>query len=370
MTAVGYTSGDPRKVSRTGDTMSGDLELLGAADLTVADDVTVGDDMDVAGTSTVAFTGATLNVAQLLAIGLSTAIISGGDMTPNTDPTKIDISATTGYIVTYNSTAPLSPTNPMLTFVSAPAQIGITPAVVPVTFFMFDNTATLIQQATVPTPTQRRTHLFVGITATVAGIIVVDQSLPVIPSQLNNQLVDLINGLGPYSTAGNVVSANGVNLTFNKTAGAMFARAFSQVPTPQDPHNASLAAQTPVQFRGITASPAFFGPLTSTLDVANYDPGGLGVITPVGGGANTTTNFRVVGFANNTIPEQILVQYGQNTYSSLANAVAALGSGAFIPNQALSAGALLGWISVIRTATNLSNPAQAIFTKASKFATP
>lgn len=394
MTAVGFTSGDPRKVSRTGDTMSGTLALLGTADLTVQDDITVGDDLDVGGTLTttnLALAGnltvpgdldvggsifgdfqtvSNIDVMQLLAIGLSTAVISGGDMSPNVDPTKLDISATTGYVVTYNSTAPLSPTNPTLVYVSTPAQVAIVPAHVPVCFYLYDSTGALVQQATVPTPTQRRTHLFVGITATVAGVIVVDQTLPVIPSQLNNQLVDLINSLGPFSTSGNVLSANGVNLTFNKTSGTMFARAFSQVPTPQDPHSASLAAQTPAQFRSITANPAFFGPLTSILDVANYDPGGSGVITPVGGGANASTNFRVVGFANNTVPEQILVQYGQNTYSSLANAVAGLGTGTFIPNQALSAGALLGWISVIRTATDLSNPAQATFTRASKFVTP
>jgi hypothetical protein len=382
MTAIGFTSGDPRKVSRTGDTMSGDLELLGAADLTVADDVTVGDDQTIGGdlavtgnarvdgVLTVPFTGTDLDVAQLLTIGLSTSIISGGELTPNADPTKIDISATTGYIITYNSSAQLSPTNPTVTFVSMPAQVGITPAFAPLGFYLVDSAGALIQQATPSTPTQRRTHLFIGVTASVAGVIIVDQSLPVIPSQVNNQLVDLMNELGPFSTSGNTLSANGVNLTFNKTAGGIFARAFSQVPTSQDPHNAVLSAQTPVQFRSITANPAFFGPLTSVLDVANYDPSGLGVITPVGGGANTSTNFRVVGFANNTVTEQILVQYGQNTYSSLANAVAGLGSGNFIPNVALTAGALLGWISVTRTATDLSNPAQAVFTKASKFATP
>ena len=50
MTAVGFTSGDVRKVSRTGDTMSGSLALLGTADLSVQDDVAVGDDMTIGGT--------------------------------------------------------------------------------------------------------------------------------------------------------------------------------------------------------------------------------------------------------------------------------------------------------------------------------
>jgi hypothetical protein len=371
MTAVGYTSGDPRKVSRTGDTMTGDLALLGGADLSTQDDATIGDDLDVGGTITGDFQTVTnIDVMQLLAMGLSTSIISGGEFTPNADPTKVDVSPLTGYIVTYNSSAPLSATNPTLDFHSAAGHPGLIPASNP-SFYLIDSTGTLIQQATPPTPTQRRTHMFVGFTAQDnLGNVIVDQTLPVTPSQLNNQLVDLMNGLGPYSTSGNTLSANGVNLTFDKTSGGIFARAFSQVPTFQDPHNSILAAQTPVQFRPITATFGVFGLLTSILDVANYDPNGLGVITPVGGGANTATNFRVYGFANNTATEQILVQYGQRTYSSLANAVAGLGSGLFVPNQVFTGGALLGWISVIRTATDLSNPAQVTFTKASKFATP
>jgi hypothetical protein len=393
VTAVGYTSGDPRKVSRTGDTMSGDLALLGAADLSVQDDATVGDDLtvggtltagnlallgdltvpgdlDVGGTLTVPFDGVGLNVAQLLTIGLSTSIISGGDMSPNVDPTKIDVTALTGYIVTYNSTAPLSATNPDLKFVTVPAQVGLTPTFNP-SFFMVDNTGAYIQQSMTLTPTQRRTHLFVGVTAQDGlGNIIVDQTLPVIPSQLNNQLLDLMGALGPFSTQGNVLSPNGVNLSFNKTSGTMFARAFSQILTFQDPHNAPLLAQTPAQFRHITALTGSFGALTTFLDVANYDPGGLGVVTPVGGGANTATNMRVYGFANNLANVQILVQYGQNTHTSLANAVAALGAGTFIPNPASAGGAMLGWITAIRTATDLSNPAQATFTQASKFAHP
>lgn len=387
VTAVGFTSGDPRKVSRTGDTMTGTLALLGTADLTVQDDVTVGDtltatnlaltgnltvpgDLDVGGTLAVPFDGVGLNVAQLLTIGLSTSIISGGDVSPNVDPTKIDITALTGYIVTYNSAAPLSATNPDLKFLSVPAQVGITPTFNP-SFFLVDNTGAYLQQSTTLTPTQRRTHLFVGVTAQDGlGNVVVAQTLPVIPSQLNNQLLDLMGALGPFSTQGNVLSANGANLNFNKTSGTMFARAFSQIPTFQDPHNAPLPAQTPAQFRHVTALTGFFGALTTFLDVANYDPGGLGVVTPVGGGVNTATNFRVYGFANSLANVQLVVQYGQNTYTSLANAVAALGAGTFIPNPASEGGAILGWITAIRSATNLSNPAQATFTQASKFAHP
>lgn len=394
-------------VLKTGDTMSGNLiinaNLQVAGDVGVADDLTVGDDLSVLGDAgvtglltantisvasisgasatfttgsftgslTTTFQGNTLNVGQLLAMAQSTSVLSGGEFNPNADPTKIDITAMTGFIVDWNSSVALTPTNPQLTYVTYAGVTALTPAFAPFTYYLVNSAGVLVQQATNPTPTQRRQSIFLGLTLTQGGVIIVDQTLPVIPSQVNNQLVDLMNSLAPFSsTAGNVLSANGANLAVNKSAGSIFARAFSQVPTYLDPHNGVLPAQTPMQFRHITALTGSAGPITTLLNVGQYDPNGAGVLTPVGGGANTSTNFRVWGFANNTITEQILVQYGQNTYASLAAAVQGIGSGNYIQQPATFQGALLGWISVVRTAVDLSNPAQAVFTKASRFAIP
>lgn len=344
-------------VLKTGDTMTGNLSIQA--------------NLAVSGSVSASYEGVNGDVMRLLSSVISTNVTSGGELVPNADPTKIDISAMTGWIVDYNSTTfPLGPTNPQITYVTWPGVTALTPAFAPFTHYLIDSTGTLVQQATTPTPQQRRDYCYLGLTLTQGGVIVVDQTLPVIPSQLNNQLLDLMEAAGPFIVNGNVLRSNGANLTFAKNAGDIFTRAFSQVPDYRDPHNGHLIAQAPVQFRHITALIGSAGPITTILNVANYDPNGAGVVTPVGGGANTSTNFRVWGFANNTVTEQILVQYGQNTYASLAAAVNGLGSGNYIPQPATSSGALLGWISVIRSATNLSDPTQCVFTKASKFPTP
>lgn len=423
MTAIGYTgvlggitsvngdtgpavvldAGDVGAVAKTGDTMSGDLlinadlgvtglatvgtqvstplvtsSLVDTSDLDVDDDAAVGDDLAVGGTLTAQYAGTGIgpsDVMRLMATALSTGAVSGGDFTPNADPTKIDISAMTGWIVDYDVTSPISGTNPRITYVSMPAQIGVTPAFgnpLGVCWYQCDATGTLVMQATQPTATERRQRISLGATAQVGGVIVVDQTLPAIQSQPLQQLIDLIEGLGPFSISGNRISPNGVNLNLNKAAGTVFVRAFNQIPGYNDPHTSPLAAQTPASFRHITAVAGSAGALTSTLNVGNYDPAGAGVVTPVGGGANTSTNFRVWGFANNSVNDQMLVQYGQSTYTSLANAVAAIGTTNFIRNPAATAaGVLLGWVSVIRTAVDLSNPAQATFTSSqSKFPQP
>lgn len=367
MTATGYTSGDPRKVSVAGDTMTGDLTLEGATT-----DLDVDGNAEVGGVLTAEYSGVSGDVVRLLATALSSGVSYGGEFTTNADPTKLDIAATGGWVVDYNSSAPITPTNPALTFVDIPAQVGLSltgPPAQTTTWWLLDSAGTIVQQAANPTPEQRRTHIVLGATAQFGGVIFIDQTLPVVQSQPANQLADLMDSLGPFSKSGNVLSANGANLTINKTAGEMFARAFSQVPDYLNPHHANMPAQAPVSCRRATAT-AVLPPLETLLDVANYDPGGLGVITPVGGGANTATNFRVWGFASSAPTDQMAIQYGQNTYSSLANAVARIGSGLFTPNPLFVDGALLGWISVVRTATDLSDITQAIFTKASKFSTP
>jgi len=341
-------------VLKSGDTMTGNL-IINA-------------NLQVSGSAGVTYGNTTLNIGQILAMNASTCVLSGGELIPNADPTKIDITAMTGLIVDWDSVSPVTGTNPNLTYVTWPGVVGLTPTFAPITWYLVNSAGALVQMANQPTPAQRRQNVVLGLTLTQGGIILVDQTLPTIPSQLNNQLADLMDSLGPFIDAGCVMTPNGVNLSWNLSQGDTFTRAFSQVPDYEDPHNAVIAGQTPVQFRHITRLTGSAGPLTNLLNVGFYDNGG--VVTPVGGGANTSTNFRVWGFANNTVNEQILVQYGQNTYASLTAAINGLGSGNYIPQPATALGALIGWISVTRTATNLSDPTQCVFTKSPKFPTP
>lgn len=301
---------------------------------------------------------------------ISTGIIAGGEFNVNgSNPKALDISPLQGYIVDY-ATAPFTPTiTPVRTTTTLTVVLDAAAQTRAVTFWLMDASGNVIQQALPPTNTQRRTHLQLGSTFydTVSGAILEDQTTPVILSQPINQFFDLVYALGAFNVTGNVIGSNGANLTLSKTAGRIFSAGFSHVPNPNDPHISFLAAQAPVQFRHATQLPVALGALTTVLDVANYDVGG--VVTPVGGGANTSTNFRVFAIGQNTVSNQIVIQYGQQTFPSLTDAAqSALGAGSFVKNPTFGrAVALIGYISVIRSATNLSDPAQAIFTRAGKF---
>lgn len=301
---------------------------------------------------------------------ISTGIIAGGEFNVNgLDPKSIDISPLTGYVVDY-ATAPFTPTiTKVTTSATLTVQLDTAAQTRAVTFWLMDSAGAVTQQALPPTNTQRRTHLQLGSTFydVASGMILEDQTTPVILSQPVNQFFDLMYALGAFNVTGNVIASNGANLTFSKTQGNIFSAAFSHSPRPNDPHISFLDAQAPVQFRHATRLPVALGALTTVLDVANYDVGG--VITPVGGGVNTSTNFRVFAIGQNTVSNQIVIQYGQQTFPSLTDAAqSALGAGTFVKNPTFGrAVALIGYISVIRSATNLSDGAQAIFTRAGKF---
>lgn len=304
---------------------------------------------------------------------LSTGVASGGEMNI-ASPTSVEITALVGYVVDNNA---LTSVAPSLVKVDEPGQIVALDAgslARSVTFWFMDSAGNVTQQATPATPQQRRTQLGLGVSFydTVAGALVEVQTRPVILGQPANQLVDLFDAIGPLSTSGNAITPNGVNLSFNKAAGVLFVRAsnhFAAGVLTDNPHFSPSPATAPAIFRRILRTAAVATPpAVTTLDVANYDLNG--VLTPVGGGTNTSTIQRVWAFATNQATAQVAVQYGQQTYASLAGAVAAIGLEPFVPAPVSILGALVGYICVTRTATNLSDPAQAVFVRAGKFPTP
>lgn len=304
---------------------------------------------------------------------LSTGVASGGELDIAT-PTSITINALVGYVVDVNQLLSASPT---LIKVDEPTQTvaldagALTRAS---TTWLMDSAGNVIQQAGAVTPEQRRTHIALGVTIfdTVGGALIEAQTRPVILGQPANQLADLMDAIGPLSVSGNAISANGVNLSFNKTSGSLFIRAsnhFAAGVLTDSPHFSPSPAQAPVIMRRIDRNPiGVTPPAVTVINPTQYDLNG--VLVPVGGGTNTSTVLRVWAFVTNDITTQILVQYGQQTYASLSAAVSGLTTEPYTPNPVTVRGALIGYIAVIRTATNLSDPTQAVFVQAKKFLSP
>jgi len=298
-------------------------------------------------------------------VALSTGLMSGGGFTAN--GTSIDVQETVGYVVNY-STDTFRPT---LTRVHAPAQTrALSPAALArtLTWWQMDSTGALIELIDEPTPVERRTRITLGFSIVFGGVVAITRPAPVPLAQPANQYADLTDNLGPFIISGALPGSNGVGLTWSITAGEMFSRSFNYSNNPNNPNVAPILAQAPAQYRRATQTTVVFPPPVTALDPANYDVGG--VITPVPGGTNVSTIQRIFVFAQDNATDQLVIQYGQRTYSSLTAAVAGVGMETYTVNPAF-VGTLVGWICVTKTATNLSDPTQAVFVPASsKFARP
>lgn len=303
---------------------------------------------------------------------LSTGVASGGRMTVNAgNPLAVDFTAVDGYVVDHLAD---DQAQPVVTRVKAPAQtVALDAAALlrTVTWWLMDSSGTVVQQAATPTDAQRRTHLTLGVTSQGGSQIFSILSRPTILAQPANQLADLMDALGPFVVSGCQVTPN-ASLSFNTAAGTMFSRAFNRYNAgalTNDPHIVAVPPAAPAQYRYITATGTTFGALRTTVDVANFDNGG--VITPIGGGSGTSSIHRLWLFGTGNAADQFAIQYGQNTYSSLTAAVNAIGQSSHVVNPLIVGnGTLLAWIVATRTATDLSNPSQAAIVTAGKFAAP
>lgn len=336
-----------------------------------ADVVALQGDVTTLQADVVALQGAMAVVEPISEALISTGVVSGGLLTANGgDPTAVDISACVAYIVD-NVTTPANPTITRITqpdrtvVLDGPAQARV------LTWWLMDIDGTLIQQSPVPTPQQRRRYAVLGRTAfnPLTGSVIGAKSIQVNLVQGVNQFVDLTENMKPFSVEGNRLTPIAASLQFAKSAGFMFSRGSALDFALDNPHEHATPAQSPAQFRRATQTTAAVTALVTTIDPANYDVGG--VITPVGGGAGSSTIQRVWLNPADTTADQITVQYGQTVYSSLSNAAAAIGRGTFVPTAGLSdLAVVIGYIAVTRVATNLADTAQAQFVTAVVFPVP
>lgn len=392
MAATGYTSGDPQKVDTSGDTMTGELVLpdsspdtaLAAASrgyvdnsaqaITAASETryvnAAGDTMT--GPLNLSAGGVDVDVQEAFASTLSTGVIRGGEMNI-WDNTSVAISGLTGYIV--DTVTDLN--NPTVTRVQSNNRTAaLTGASLTrsITWWRMAADGSLIQQATKPTNSERRTSLQLGVTAydTVAGALVECQTLPDVAMTPLNQFGDLTNSLGPFRVSGLRVTPNGANLSIDHSAGTVFARGFNHYNGPtltRDPHVQNDAAEVALSFRRVLRAPGVSTPpVVNVLDPANYDLNG--VLTAVGGGAGSATIQRLWLIPTSDTNADYVMQYGQSVYTSLANAAAAIGSGMFVPHPVTDDAVLIAYICVVRTATALNDPAQATFVHPGRFPTP
>jgi hypothetical protein len=233
------------------------------------------------------------------------------------------------------------------------------------TYFLINSGSTLLQQATFPTPQQRRENIFLGkvVHPNRSTILAFNNTVDfdVSPMAAIRDIwtpIKLINqGVLPSFNTG---------LTINTSYGTLWGNGIGWTTNQLNPDSVTITAKTRASFfyrtqTGGTSSAVF------DIDPTKYDVGG--VITSVGtAGSNDATNQRIYMYPTGVIN----ILYGQTRYTTLAAAVAAIDSESFViyPN-ADTTGILIGIISVrndiVADIEPLTNTAYAKLTLTSKF---
>lgn len=296
----------------------------------------------------------------------ATGWLSGG-ITTQASATEIDVTLGTGRITDFSN-----PANPVTTEVPWVAQLGVAItaiATTDVTLIAFDIAGTLVQllESTI-TRADFRTHIIVGEVGHSAGNII-GLGSTVRNAAYDGQATvgDFLEVIGPVTRFGVEIVANATgNLTADHDAGEIFSQNSNirDDPTVQD--LSPVIAASPYVMRR-----TFRDNLSNSVKVQNITPDadhdptmwddGSGTLAAVP--ANDWTNQRIFVSSGGTV----LTGFGQAVYNTKAEALTALQTETFVEQSPQPCFALRAFLTVKGNASDLTDPADAEFTRAPKF---
>ena len=297
------------------------------------------------------------------AMTLSTGLRSGGVMSVNVgDNTKADVAAGIGYVLDHST--PATPTIKRVAFGPFSAVTITNLASADFTWLLVNSSGSLVQQSTVPTATERRQNIVLGrLNHSNRTNLSFANTLPDVEFSSVSQFGDLADSLGPFNISGNMITANGANLSMNKSAGKIFHKGYNYSSSTTNPHVVTTGGLTAFDFvyQNQTGGP---GSYVTVLDPTKYDAGGVTTTVP---GLSNVTVQRVYLFASNTFR----VQRGQAVYSSFTNALQNYAQETFNESPLISGFAVpVAFIVITKNCTSLQNTSCAKIIPASKFGGP
>ena len=276
--------------------------------------------------------GSTLSYTRLTdtpAASVTTSVLSDVVITINSgDNTKVDISdGASGPILGVVVDAYTNPAVPVVTNISAgpftavdPTYLGAAPA----TFFSINASGTLVQKAVPLSASERRDEFQIAQafhSASVVDSVATVVTAPGLDTLL--QLIDVQEALGPINVSGNRISANGANLSIDKSEGTIHLIGVNYENDKQNPGYRTSAAQVaPAIFsawRDGSGGTAVGAP-SVTIDPTKYDDGTGGTGTP--NGTLASWQWQIMRFYLGPDSDLMVHTYGQNVYNNRANAVA------------------------------------------------
>lgn len=285
----------------------------------------------------------------------STGLLTGGVLSVGAGASQYSISDGTGQIVDQAGDK---------TLVSWTGKSNITPANIATSLISFvgiNISSNVVEQTSDFTALQTRTIIPLGVVVHVdnANVDAVNNEQHV-SYNVMSQLYDLGEAIGFFNKDGNVFSANGANLNFNKSAGTIFKLGANYDGNVNNPHNKVLGALTAASFQ-YRFSDGSNGTTGTVIDPDNLD-NGAGGLTALAN--NKWSVQRIYSFISNNVK----LQRGVSEYATKADAINGISTEPYVTEPSIGANGLLrGWLIVQKGATDLSDGAMAEFIEAPKF---
>lgn len=296
----------------------------------------------------------------------STSWILGAAVSVNTDPAKFDISAGEGQHVDHSSHPPI------VTHVTIAAQTALTVTDLATqisTEIGVDKNGNIVQQFRF-TPEERRDNFTIGLLVHPDFTTLAARPLArVLSHEVALTTTDLALAIGSLNVSGVVFQTNGANLKLNVTAGVTFSIGINKDKIKNSNYVNSVAVGATTFFHTWQDGSGGFNLFeTDELDPNNYDDGTGGALAPSGTILpNKWQLMRVFIFpVEDPRLSVVIIHYGTDTFGTSEEALNDLGID-FISNPALDNAVHRANIAVIRGATDLTDPSQAIISTVGKF---
>lgn len=302
---------------------------------------------------------------------LSTGLITGGEVSINTNPTLFDVAAGSGIIVD-NWT---DPENPTFTTVTWSAFTGVTPTFIATqgTSFLFINSSGAIEQSTsFPNDGDLRDKIQIGsiVHPDNVNITGTSQFLQAPIQNMAQTMTDFTIAIGVINESGNVFSGGSGTLQIEKSSGVSMYAGINSRNNLKDPNRKQVPAKLLTDNFIVSWRDGVGGyntKLSTLIEPGFYDDDSGGASNP--GGTVATNNWQIMYIQYSPDAELGLVQWGQTEYNTQNQALNAISRGTdnFTANPAFSGVPLRAYLIVRGGATDLSSTGDATFVDAGKF---
>lgn len=300
---------------------------------------------------------------------LGTGVLEGFTVSINADPTKFDVGAGTALVVDNSN-----PLRPKVTTVNFAGVTAVTPSgagSATSATLSIDATGTIVEKNdAIPIGSDLRTSAEFGAInyPNMTTITLVDNFTNTMIFDVPLAISDLSIAIGAINESGNVFSANGANLMMDRSAGTSHSNGVNLFNDTSNPNRVDTAGGVGITWvytwqDGVGGFNTSLG--NTVITPGDFDDGTGGALTPNGSVANNRFSTSRLYHAPGT--QLHTVQFGQETYSSIAEAEGAIQTEVFSQNPILDPIPFRGWLITKGNAADLSDITDAKFITAGKF---